>query len=117
MVSAGIWATDASETAAAFRFRDIDDTLVSRSRHTAICDIGLPSCFEYAGPAAKIRLLQYAKPGPSSLSHFSNAGSQLNIMLQVQGSIRSVAAGAQRWASYCDPVNIAYFPTELLMKF
>ena len=89
------WATNASDFASTLRHRTINDTTIARSNIAAMCDIGLPSRFESAGPAAKIRILQYAKPDPTTLAHFLNAGSQLNILRQAQDSLRSVAAGVQ----------------------
>ena len=104
------WATNAFEFASTMRHRVIADTTVARSNVAAKNDIGLPSRFDSAGPAAKIRILQHAKPDPADLAHFLNTGSQLNILRQVQDSLRSVAAGIQCWASFCDLINVAYSP-------
>lgn len=103
-------ATNASELAASFRSGSIDDTFVARACVAATADLGVPSCFDESGPAAKIRILARCKPDTETLDRFLNTGSQLNILRQVQSSLRSVAAGVQCWASFCDLIDIAYFP-------
>ena len=103
-------ATNAGALASSFRAAHIEDTGIARSCVAAVSDLGVPSKFESAGPAAKIRLLAASKPDPAALERFLNTGSQLNILRQVQSSLRSVAAGVQCWASFCDLIGVAYFP-------
>ena len=87
--------TNASSLASSFRAANIDDTAIARSCVAAVSDLGVPSRFEPAGPAAKIRLLAACRPDTAALERFLNTGSQLNILRQVQSSLRSVAAGVQ----------------------
>ena len=78
--------------------------------------MGLDSTFDNAGPAARIRLLHPLKVDPGDLNCFLNAGAQVNTPRQAQGPLRSVAAGIQCWASYCDLIGAPYFrPTSALV--
>ena len=92
-----------------FRNRDIDLTPAAQAFASAAQDLELPHSFAPTGPAAKIRALQRANPSEEALSLFLNTGSQLNTLRQVQLCLRSVAAGVQRWASFCDLIECAYF--------
>ena len=78
--------------------------------------MGIDSTFDNAGPAARIRLLHPLKVDPGDLNCFLNAGAQVNTPRQAQGPLRSVAAGIQCWASYCDLIGAPYFrPTSALV--
>ena len=104
------WASNASALAASFRPKDIEDSMVARSHKAALVDLDLPEKFRKLGPAAKIRPIAQLKTPVVGLNRFLNTGAQLNTIRQVQDSLMSVAAGIQRWASFCDLINCPYFP-------
>ena len=104
------WSTNAGALAASFRCRDINCSQVAVALRAAKADLDVPANFDLAGPAAKIRLLERSETGQASLLRFLNTGAQLNTLRQVQDSLRSVAAGVQCWASFCDLINTPYFP-------
>ena len=104
------WASNASALAASFRSKEIEDTIIARSHRAASIDLGLSDAFQKLGPAAKIRSLGKLKAPAKEVHRFLNTGAQLNTLRQVQDSLRSVAAGVQCWASYCDLINTPYFP-------
>ena len=85
----------ARDMASAFRAKEIGDTSFARNRKAARVDLGLSDEYESAGPAARIRLLELSRAPPATLSAFLNTGAQINTLRQVQGSLRSVASGAQ----------------------
>ena len=96
--------------ASAFRTKNIRDTSFAKDHKAARIDLGLGAEYEAAGPAARIRILELARAPIESLTSFLNTGAQVNTLRQVQGSLRSVASGVQRWASFCDLVGAPYFP-------
>ena len=108
------WAANASAMAAAIRSKEIDNSIVSRSHKAARTDLELPLNWDKLGPAARIRALSNLKPERATLNRFLNTGAQLNTLRQVQDSLRSVAAGIQCWASFCDLENCPYFPPTAL---
>ena len=106
------WFANAPLLAQSFRTKNLEDSFVARSHVAATDDLALPDAFAKAGPAARIKLMSANKPDHGALTRFLNTGAQLNTLRQVQCSLRSVAAGVQCWASFCDLYNTAYFPPK-----
>ena len=102
--------SNAESLASSFRAKDIDSTSFSRRHKAARLELGLNEDFDRAGPADRIRFLEWARSSPDAINAFLNTGAQINTLRQVQGSLRCVAAGVQCWASYCDLVGDPYFP-------
>ena len=104
------WASNASALAASFRVRVLDQSPVDQPHAAATSDLALPEQFSKPGPAARIKTIAQLGIPSVELNRILNTGSHLNALTQVQDSLRSVASGVQRWASFCDLINCPYFP-------
>ena len=100
----------AHSLAADLRVSSVAQTTCGRALSCARSALDLPPEFERLGPAAKIRCLAESAAPQAQIAHFLNTGAQVNTLHQVQDSLKSVASGIQCYASFCDLIQVAYFP-------
>ena len=90
----------AHSLARGIRFSTVEETARARSFATAEGALELPPEFPLLGHAAKIRCLAESTADRSQILRFLNTGAQVNVLRQVQDSLKSVASGIQRYASF-----------------
>ena len=100
----------AHSLASDLRVSDISETTCARPLAAAQESLDLPPEFPHLGPAAKIRRLMESTSDRTRILRYLNAGAQVNTLRQVQDSLKSVASGIQRYASFCDLIQVDYFP-------
>ena len=105
--------------AAGLRVSSVAETIPARAQQAANAAIDLPDDFDSMGPAAKIRCLAGSTADNADIYRFLNTGAQVNILHQVQDSLKSVASGIQCYASFCDLLQVPYFPpaTETILRW
>ena len=108
----------AHSLAASIRVSSVEATSFARQHSCAASAIDLHANFSSLGPAAKIRRLAESTAPREQVMRFLNTGAQVNILRQVQDSLKPVAPGIQCYASCCDLLRIAYFPpaTETVLR-
>ena len=111
--------SSAHTLAADIRVASVADTSCARDLQSARASLDLPDNYDRLGPAAKIRCLAESTAPQSVVVRFLNTGAQVNILHQVQDSLKSVASGIQCYASFCDLIQTAYFPpaTENILRW
>ena len=81
--------------AGGLRAPTVSQTICARAHESARAALRLPDDFHPKGPAAKIRCLAQCTTEKSEILRFLNTGAQVNILHQVQDSLKSVASGIQ----------------------
>ena len=100
------------------RVPQVAHTTFARIHDAAASVLDVPGDFKKLGPSAKIRRLAESTASPSELIRFLNTGDQMNISHQVRDSPKSAASGIQFYASFCDLIQVNYFPpaTENILR-
>ena len=111
--------SSAHALAGGLRVSTVAETSCARAHATALDAMELPGEFSHLGPAAKIRCLAESSADKAQLFRFLNTGAQVNILRQVQDSLKSVASGIQCYASFCDLIQVNYFPpsTDTVLRW
>ena len=96
-VPASSWklASSAHSLARALRVPSVGQAEFAIYHADALGDLELGDGFLRLGPAAKIRKLAASDAPHRSILRFLNTGAQINVMRQVQDSLKSVASGIQ----------------------
>ena len=111
-VTASTWklASSAHSLANALRAPSVGKADFALYHEDATDGLELGDGFLRLGPAAKIRKLTALGDPQRSILRFLNNGAKINALRQVQDSLKSVASGVQRYASFCDLMRVDYFP-------
>ena len=75
--------------------KSVAESPFARAFSAAQGNLGLPGNFSRLGPAQKIRRLAECSAGRSAVLRYLNTGAQVNMLHQVQDSLKSVASGIQ----------------------
>ena len=87
--------TSAALLAQYFRSTNLSNTELARSHVSAQAYLALPSKFDKAGPAAKVRLLASANPPADAMCRFLGTCTRRYIFRKGQDPLRSAAPGAR----------------------
>ena len=102
--------SSAHSLAEALRVPSVAQTEFALQHEVALAELDVREDYFKLGPAARIRALSESTAPRHDILRFLNTGAQVNVLHQVQDSLRPVASGIQCYASFCDLLNVVYFP-------